>query len=327
MRVRSAASRRLVLSIAISAFALAAISAPAWATFPGQNGRIAFASDEAGGLDIWTINPDGSGAVNVTADPSIPGFDLEPDWSPNGTKIAFRSGPVATAEIYTMNADGTGLAQLTSNAFKDYTPAWSPDGSMIAFASNRNDPDPATCVGLFGGCIIDIFVMPATGGSPVQVTFGSGTKHFPQFSPDGGSIAYTSDAGGTFAVYTVDLDTLAATKLTPDSLHAGSPDYSPDGTKIAFESNFRACNTGTSDCRTDIFTMNADGTSITRLTPKFGNNTDATWSPEGDKIAFTHSLGAGFKHQQVYLMNPDGTGITRITQTNDESFGSDWGSG
>jgi Tol biopolymer transport system component len=327
MRLRSSVSRRLVLSIAISAFGLVAISAPAWATFPGQNGRIAFAGDEAGDLDIWTINPDGSGAANVTAGPSIPGFDLEPDYSPDGTKIAFRSGRVATAEIYTVNADGTGLARLTFNSVKDYTPAWSPDGSMIAFASNRNDPAPATCVDLLGSCTIDIFVMPATGGSPVQVTFGSGTKHFPQFSPDGGSIAYTSNASGAFAVYTVDLDTLAATKLTPDSLHAGPPDYSPDGTKIAFESNFRACNTGTSECRSDIFTMNANGTSITRLTPKFGNNYDATWSPEGDKIAFTHALGAGFKHQQVYLMNPDGTGIARITRTNDESFGSDWGSG
>jgi TolB protein len=73
--------------------------------------------------------------------------------------------------------------------------------------------------------------------------------------------------------------------------------------------------------------MNADGSSITWLTEKFGNNYDPTWSPEGDKIVFTHALGAGFKHQQIYTMNPDGTDITRITFTNDESFGPDWGSG
>jgi Tol biopolymer transport system component len=320
-------SRGLVLSIAIGAIALVATSAPAWATFPGPNGRIAFATDATRELDIFTMDFNGLGVFNVTGDPSAPGFAIEPDYSPDGTKIAFRGGRVAGAEIYTANADGTGLTQLTSNAFKDYTPAWSPDGSKIAFASNRNDPDPTNCVGLFGPCVIDIFVMPATGGAPVQVTFGGGTKHFPQFSPDGESIAYTAEVGGTFAVYTVDLDTLVVTKLTPDSLRAGPPDHSPDGTKIVSSTNNLACNTGTSDCRTAIFVMNADGSSITWLTEKFGNNYDPTWSPEGDKIVFTHALGAGFKHQQIYTMNPDGTDITRITFTNDESFGPDWGSG
>jgi large repetitive protein len=264
--------------------------------------------------------------VNVTGDPSAPAFALEPDYSPDGTKIAFRSGRTAAAEIYTVNADGTGLTQLTSNSVKDYAPAWSPDGSMIAFASNRNDPDPATCVGLWG-CNIDIFVMPATGGSPVQVTFDNGSDAFPQFSPDGSRIAYDSDTGGVYSVYTVDLDTLAVTKLTPDSLRAGRPDWSPDGTQLTFDSNNYPCKTGTSDCRTDILVMNADGSSITQLTEKFGNNYDQTWSPEGDKIAFTHSTGAQFKQQQIYTMNPDGTSITRITHTNDESFGPDWGSG
>jgi TolB protein len=320
-------SRGLVLSIAISAVWLAATSS-AWATFPGTNGRIAFAGDATGDLDIFTMNPDGSGTVNVTGDPSAPGFALEPDYSPDGTKIAFRSGRTAAAEIYTVNADGTGpVIQLTDNSFKDYTPAWSPDGSMIAFASSRNDPDPPTCVDIFGGCNVDIFVMPATGGTPVQVTFDSGADHFPQFSPDGRSIAYTSEHGGPFAIYTVALDTLKATKLTPDRLRAGPPDYSPDGTKITFDNNFYACKTGTSDCRANIFVMSATGMRITQITDKFGNNTEPTWSPAGDKIVFTHSTGAQFKHQQTYTMNPDGTGITRITHTNDETFGPDWGSG
>lgn len=317
--------RAVFLAIAIGAIAFAASSAPALATFPGTNGRIAFAGDSPSDRDILTIEPDGSGVVNVTGDPSAPGFALEPDYSPDGNKIAFRAGATTAAEIYTSNADGTAPAQLTSNAFKDYTPAWSPDGNLIAFASNRTDLDPATCLSLFSTCTIDIFVMPAIGGSPVQVTFGGGTKQFPQFSPDGKSIAYTANVGGSVAVYTVNLETLVTTKLTPDSLRAGPPDYSPDGTKIAFSSNFYACKTGTTDCRIEIFVMNANGGSITQLTNKSGNNADPTWSPQGDKLVFSRSKGATFNNQQVYTMNPDGTGITRVTQTNDESFGPDWG--
>jgi TolB protein len=239
--------------------------------------------------------------------------------------IAFRAGATNAGEIYTVNADGTGLTQLTFNSVKDYAPVWSPNGLMIAFASNRNDPDPANCVNLFG-CNIDIFVMPAAGGSPVQVTFGSGSDAFPEFSPtDGSLIAYNSDIGGAYAVYTVDLDTLAVTKLTADSLRAGLPDWSPDGTKIAFTTNWYPCKKP-KICKGDIHVMNADGGAITQLTHKFGDNLFPAWSPQGDRIVFSHN-NLEQKPQQIYVINPDGTGLTRITHTNDDSFAPDWGSG
>jgi Tol biopolymer transport system component len=318
---------RLLIAVAalVASAPLVGSALPAGATFPGTDGRIAFAGNGTGDLDIWTINPDGSGAANVTAAARAPGFDLEPDWSPDGTKIAFRAGMTAAGEIYTMDADGTGLTQLTSNSFKDYSPAWSPDGSTIAFSSNRNDPHPDTCVELFG-CNIDIFVMPATGGSPVQVTFDSGADEFPQFSPDGRLIAYNSDVGGAMAIYTVDLNTLAVTKLTTDSLQAGDPDWSPDGTKIAFEDDFIFCKKP-KVCNSDVFVMNADGGRVTQLTRKFGDNYEPAWSPAGDKIVFTHDALRGGKPRQTYKMNPDGTGVTRITHTNDASFTPDWGPG
>ena len=320
-------SRVLLLSIVIGALGLAVGAAPAWATFPGTNGRIAFAArNNARVPSIWTINADGSGATNITSAPGAPGFDLEPDWSPDGARIAFRSGSAGAGEIYTMNADGTGFTQLTSNSAKDWVPAWSPDGSQIAFASNRNDPDPVNCAG-FTGCNNDIFVMPSAGGPAEQVTFDSGSDLFPQFSPDGGHIAYNSDASGSLAIYTVDLDTLAVTKLTADSHQAGAPDYSPDGTKIVFASNPYVCiSRATKGCKSDIFVMNANGSLVTQLTHKFANNLHPTWSPEGDKIVFSHGTSGG-KPEQIYEMNPDGTGLTRITSTNRDSFAPDWGSG
>jgi Tol biopolymer transport system component len=321
-------SRSLVLSLAVGVFGVAGLAAtPSWATFPGTNGRIAFAArDNRDVPSIWTMQADGSGLTNITSAPGAPRFDLEPDWSPDGTKIAFRSGSAGAGEIYTMNANGTGFTQLTSNSAKDWVPAWSPDGTKIAFASNRNDPDPANCAG-FSGCNNDIFVMPSSGGLAVQATFDSGSDLFPQFSPDGSEIAYDSDASGSLAIYTVDLNTLAVTKLTADSLQAGEPDYSPDGTKIAFASNPYFCaSNATKGCKSDIFVMNANGSLITRLTQKFGNNIDPTWSPAGDKLVFNHGSTVG-KPEQIYEISPDGTGLTRITRTNRDSFGPDWGSG
>jgi hypothetical protein len=104
-------SHRLALAVVIGALGLAVASPPTSAAFPGLNGRIAFASDGNGNIDIHTVNPDGSGNLDIS---DVSSLDLEPAWSPDGTRIAFRSGRANEGEIYTMNADGTGVTQMAS---------------------------------------------------------------------------------------------------------------------------------------------------------------------------------------------------------------------
>src|ERR687898_868318 len=61
----------------------------AWAgTFPGNNGKIAFASQIFGNLEIITTNGDGSDRQNLSNNPAQ---DNNPSWSPDGSKIAFDS--------------------------------------------------------------------------------------------------------------------------------------------------------------------------------------------------------------------------------------------
>src|SRR5262245_10811487 len=82
---------------------------PAAAQFPGANVKIAFARSG----DIYTMNPDGTGATRLTSSPSD---DSEPDWSPSGNKIAFSGTDSSCAcwQIFVMNADGSGRTMLTS---------------------------------------------------------------------------------------------------------------------------------------------------------------------------------------------------------------------
>jgi Tol biopolymer transport system component len=103
------------------------------AAFPGQNGKIAYVHDD----DIWTVEPDGSGATQITSGPAR---DAQPNWSPDGKQIAFMStredlnpGTCTSCwDMYAMDADGTDV-RLVGN-FGTW-PAWSPDGTRIAFAS------------------------------------------------------------------------------------------------------------------------------------------------------------------------------------------------
>ena len=77
---------------------------------------------------------------------------------------------------------------------------------------------------------------------------------------------------------------------------------SPSTGKIAFESN--------RDGNFEIYTMNVDGTGLTRLTQNPARDHVAAWSPDGRKIAFASDRSGG---GDIYVMNADGTGVTRLT--------------
>jgi TolB protein len=95
----------------VCAVALSAVSEKAEATFPGKNGRIAYAGWNRGeglkGFEIYTINPDGSGKRQLTHNNTV---DLDPAYSPDGKKIVYagQDGPKGDLEIYTINARGGG---------------------------------------------------------------------------------------------------------------------------------------------------------------------------------------------------------------------------
>src|SRR4051794_36400057 len=184
----------LTRALLCTACTLAVTATPAHATFPGQNGKIAFGLvvgvdvDDESISDIYTMGPDGRRLRNLT--PDSPADDDFPSWSADGRMIAFyskRTGPDnpivpalgrADQEIFVMNANGTGLRQVTRNTVDDGGPAWSPEGDRLVVHRWLDDGSQA-----------DLITMRVNGTGERNLTNSPDTlDRYGVWSPDGREI-------------------------------------------------------------------------------------------------------------------------------------------
>lgn len=117
------------------------------------------------GIDIYTMNADGSGSPTQLTHEIAPSFAQMPVFSPNGQYIAFMSFREGYCSVFRMNADGSELTNLTvrdpavaASVWCSRAPAWSADGQKIYFMSARS------------GGVNQIFLMNADGTEVHQLT-------------------------------------------------------------------------------------------------------------------------------------------------------------
>jgi TolB protein len=277
-------SRAWLVTLAVLAAGLLALPATAMATFPGNNGKLAFMVYDS---VTFTFNPDGTGVTQ------LPLFNaINPAWSPDGGTLAFETGskfpggatPVlTTAEIYTANADGSNPVNLTNSVAYESWPAWSPTGHEIAFARQNG----------FGS---DIWRLNLDSGAEVKVIGFPDAVSGLDWSPDGSKIAFERGSD----IWVVNPSGTGATNLTnfPPERPALNPSWSPDGERIAF-----AVNPTETTNVFDIYVMNANGSGIENVTSNALDERNPAWSPDGTKIAFASQEAC-----DVGTINPDGTG-------------------
>ena len=224
---------------------------------------VAFQSNRVNRVpQIHLMNADGSDQRLLISLPGGAGF---PSFSQSGNELCFHSQTMPR-DIYIVNVHDTGLTNLTSPDRLPGQPGlngenfrcdWSAKGNAIAFTSGRDGNQ-------------EIYVINADGSDLRRLTTAPGSDANPAFSPKGDLIAFESNRDGTPEIYLMKADGSGPQRLTnfsaeptPSNVSVTKPTWSPTGDRIAFQRRVGAQGTRG---HLEVYTMNADGSDVTRIT-------------------------------------------------------------
>jgi TolB protein len=282
-----------------AAFWLAQLAGVA-ATPAGSNGTIIFSMRPDGEItrQLYTMMPDGSLRQPVCQ--PQPGDNFDAQFSRDGKRIAFVSTRDGS-DIFVMNADCTGLSNITNDTSTDNDPGWSPDSSRIVFTSRRTGDS-------------EIWSMNPDGTGLVRLTNSPGTDSEPAYSPDGTGIAFVSHRAGYDAVWVMDADGANPRRLTNAPAtglaeFVRSPDWSPDGSLLAYQVGFVMPPL----VRSFVQVISAEGSPVGSLDgmSSFREASSPVWSPDGTSVVFVGSPfdGSGLR---ISAINADGTSLRTL---------------
>ncbi|WP_419941055.1 S9 family peptidase [Candidatus Palauibacter sp.] len=301
--------------------------------------------------NLWIVGADGSGHRPLTTGDFSDG---SPRWSPDGTRLAFISNRGGDAQIHVRWMDTGETSAITNVTEPPRSFAWSPDGTQIAFGKLVPKPapmisgmptppegaewaEPAQVVerlvyrfdqlGDLPHGFVHVFVVPAEGGSPRQITSGDvhwggngiGGAHV-SWTPDGMDLVMSRDprGGDTESVFVADTEVFevsvadgTATRLTDRRGPDDGPIVSPDGRHIAYfgmDDRFQGYQL------TQLYVMNRDGSDPRSISAGLDREVyNATWAPDGSGLYALYD-DEGMTKLALFGPEDDGSGHRVLTE-------------
>jgi hypothetical protein len=260
---------------------------------------------------LWRQKLDSTTAVQLTGGP---GYDYQPDWSPDGRYIVYASESGAAIELWLLDLKSGRTTQVTRGGAVNVEPRWSPDGRRIVWVSTAYQRH------------FHLFVAEAHEGqlgaplrltgetkSPLPRYYYSAYDHEinPAWTRDGQSIVFISNRGrihGTGGFWRMPaVPGGAATELHYEETNWQTrPDFSPDGRRLVY-SSYLGRNW------LQLWLMPADGGAPLPLTYGDWDASNARWSPDGASIAFV-SNREGDTQLRVLRIPGAGSHALEVTQ-------------
>ncbi len=257
--------------------------------------RIAYFSDRRQYTDVYVMSAiDGKvrhrvirGERNVQFE-NIPSFRSSITWSPAGDALALTAKSAGRDVLYVLDASNGRIRQRVDLGCEAlYYPAWSPVADRIVVAGVRNGRS-------------DLYLVDLKSGEPRRLTDDTWDEKEPCWTPDGRSIAFSSDrlapvvlhpernprGSGSYALYELDVESGAIAPLFESWGVDHAPAWSGDGRRLAFISD----RNGTPN----IYVWQRGDSTVTQLTDVAGGVASLSWSREGDRLVFSAFNRGGY---------------------------------
>lgn len=288
---------------------------------PGVQALLSTQEQPQGGPSIDDVlNLHRVGAPSISPDGQFVAYTVrETNWDDN----AFET------EIWLADVGAKATRQMTNAAKSSVQPAWSPDGAWLTFISDRSGTR-------------QIYRIATSGGEAEKLTSApEGVTAF-AWAPDSARLAYTMTDATSEAIkerdkkygemrfedldrkmahlYLFDVAAKAAKPLTTGAFVVGSFDWSPDGTRIAFD--HRTSSDPADGGLADISVLTVATGERRALVTASGPDADPKWSPDGSRLAFTSAMGKPFFYFQnsvIAVVPAEGGRAESLTDAFDEN--------
>lgn len=281
---------------------------------------------------IWLIDTRTGAEVPIAG---RNGDAFNPRWSPSGDRLAFVSTENGAPQLWVRWMDGGEMVRLTGLPTSPSSMAWSPDGRSIAYSMLVKDEGPklgsaptqkpegakwaepleirdlltyrADGEGYIEPGFEKIFLAPATGGAPRQLTFGRYHDGGPlSWSADGSTLYFGANRRPDWEsdpveseIYALDIASGGITQLTDRNGPDGQPVASPDGRLIAY---LGFDDTGRAYENDDLYVMNKDGSNVRNLTGNWDfSPTGIVWDADGRAIYAQYDISGETRIARITL--------------------------